>query len=103
MMFKITLGLTEQKTKASDSMAAHNKWIARGVSDGLSIFVGGLKPQGGGVIPAHNADRPTIEARVVEYPFVRGGIVTSHIQEVSPARIDPGLAFLMDGADGSGA
>jgi len=102
-MFIITLTLTEHKTRAPGFMAAHNEWIARGVNDGLFLVVGGLKPQGGGFILAHNADRPAIEARVAEDPFVREGIVTPCIQEVSPARTDARLAFLTGDAVEVGA
>lgn len=102
-MYIITLTLTELKTKAREFMEAHNRWITAGLEDGLFLVVGGLKPQGGGVILAHKVDRQTIEMRVAEDPFVQEGIVTPHIQNVSVARSDPRFEFLLDhsGAPGT--
>ncbi|MBA83189.1 YciI family protein [Thalassobius sp. S69A] len=97
-MYIITLTLTELKSKAPDYMAAHNAWIAQGFEDGVFLLVGGLKPQGGGVILASGSDITSIEERVSEDPFVAEGIATPHIQEVAPARTDPRLSFLSKAA-----
>lgn len=97
-MYIITLTLTDQKSKASDYMADHNAWIARGFDDGVFLLVGSLKPQGGGAIFATVIDLASLEQRVAEDPFVREGIATPHIQELSPWRTDSQLAFLTDDA-----
>ncbi|SFE82343.1 YciI family protein [Shimia marina] len=93
-MYIITLTLTGLKSKAPDFIAAHNAWITQGFDDGVFVLVGGLKPQGGGVILAGGSDITSIEERVSEDPFVAEGIAIPHIQEVAPARTDPRLSFL---------
>ncbi|SDX66612.1 YciI family protein [Litoreibacter albidus] len=93
-MYIITLNLTEKKGEAAAHMAAHNEWIAKGFEDGVFLLVGGLKPQGGGAILATCDDRSEIEARMAADPFVREGIATAQIQEVSPARADQRLSSL---------
>ena len=97
-MYIITLTFTGLKSKAPDFMAAHNAWIAQGFEDGIFLLVGGLKPQGGGVILASGTDITSIEERISEDPFVAEGIATPHIQEVAPARTDPRLSFLSNAA-----
>lgn len=97
-MYTITLTLTTQKSKAPDFMVEHNAWIARGFDDGVFLLVGSLKPQGGGAILATGTDLASLEKRVAEDPFVQEGIAIPHIQELSPWRTDPRLAFLTDGA-----
>jgi len=93
-MFIIYLKLTGNKSRAPEFLEAHNNWIAQGVSDGVFLVVGSLRPQGGGAIVAHGEDRPGIEARIMNDPFVREGIVAPEIQEVAPVRTDERLSFL---------
>ncbi|MCZ4254139.1 hypothetical protein O4H53_01220 [Sulfitobacter sp. G21635-S1] len=93
-MYIVTLFLTAQKSKASEFMAAHNAWIARGFDEGAFLLVGSLKPQGGGAILAAGSDRAALEQRIADDPFVQEGIAIPEIQEVAPARTDERLSFL---------
>ncbi|MDD9720657.1 hypothetical protein PVW51_08125 [Sulfitobacter sp. PR48] len=93
-MYIVTLSLTAQKSRASEFMAAHNAWIARGFDEGAFLLVGSLKPQGGGAILAAGSDRAALEQRIADDPFVQEGIAIPEIQEVAPARTDERLSFL---------
>jgi uncharacterized protein YciI len=92
-MFVITLRFAD-KTKAPPLMDGHNAWIKRGFDDGVFLLVGGLQPNAGGAVLAHNASRAEIEARVQEDPFVAEGVVQAEIVEITPGRTDERLAFL---------
>lgn len=92
-MFVITLRFAD-KTKAPQLMDGHNAWIKRGFDDGVFLLVGGLQPNAGGAVLAHNASRAEIEARVQEDPFVAEGVVQAEIVEITPGRTDERLAFL---------
>lgn len=92
-MFIVTLKFAD-KTKAPQFMDAHNAWIKSGFEDGVFVLVGGLQPSLGGAIIAHGASRAAIEARVQDDPFVREGVVSAEILEISPGRTDERLAFL---------
>lgn len=92
-MFIVTLRFAD-KTKAPQFMDGHNAWIKRGFDDGVFLLVGGLQPNAGGAILAHNASRADVEARVQEDPFVAEGVVEADILEIAPGRTDERLAFL---------
>lgn len=92
-MFVITLRFAD-KSKASQLMDGHNAWIKRGFDEGVFLLVGGLQPNAGGAIVAHNASRAGIEARVQDDPFVTEGVVSPEILEIAVGRVDERLAFL---------
>lgn len=92
-MFIVTLRFAD-KTKAPQFMDGHNAWIKRGFDDGVFLVVGGLRPNAGGAIFAHNTSRADFEARVQEDPFVAEGVVSAEILEIAPGRTDERLAFL---------
>ncbi|UZE51799.1 YciI family protein [Rhodopseudomonas sp. P2A-2r] len=92
-MFIITLRFVD-KTKAPRFMDGHNAWIKSGFDDGVFLLVGGLQPNAGGAILAHNASLEEIEARVQDDPFVAEGVVKAEILAVTPGRTDERLAFL---------
>ncbi|MFN3514427.1 MAG: YciI family protein [Phenylobacterium sp.] len=92
-MFVITLRFLD-KSKAPRFMDAHNEWIRRGFDDGVFLLVGGLQPNAGGVILAHNASAEEIGVRTQDDPFVAEGVVSAEILTVTPARADERLAFL---------
>ncbi|MBC06610.1 YciI family protein [Thalassospira sp.] len=94
-MFTIFLKFAENRQKAPEFMDAHKAWIKQGFDDGVFLMVGSLQPNMGGVVLAHGVSRDAIEARVNDDPFVVEGIVTSEIHEISPARADERLNFLM--------
>ena len=62
-MFIVLLKLSD-KSRASEFMAAHKAWIARGFDDGVFLAVGNLEPGPGGAIIAHQTSRASLDARV---------------------------------------
>lgn len=94
-MFVVFLRFSAAKAKAPELMAGHNAWIAEGFEDGVFLTVGGLQPAAGGAILAHGEDRETLTARVARDPFVAEDVVKPEIFEISPARADPRLDFLL--------
>lgn len=66
-MFIITLRFAN-KERAPALMDRHNAWVKQGFDDGVFLLVGSIRPDGGGVIMAHNAPRAAIEARVQSDP-----------------------------------
>ena len=94
-MFAIFLKFAENRSKATEFMDAHKAWIQQGFDDGVFLMVGSLQPNMGGAVLAHGVSRDEIEARVNEDPFVTEDIVTAEILEISPARADQRLDFLM--------
>lgn len=94
-MFAIFLKFAENRAKAPEFMDAHKAWIKQGFDDGVFLMVGSLQPNMGGAVLAHGVSRDEIEVRVNEDPFVAEDIVTAEILEISPARADQRLDFLM--------
>ncbi|MEZ5936268.1 MAG: YciI family protein [Alphaproteobacteria bacterium] len=95
-MFVILLKFSDNKATAGPFMAAHNDWLKRGFDDGVFLLSGGLQPQMGGAVIAHNASRAELERRVNDDPFVAESVVTAEILEIVAGRTDPRLAFLLD-------
>ena len=95
-MFVVTLKFAENRAAAASHMQAHNDWIKRGFDDGVFLTVGSLQPGLGGAVVAHAVDRAALEARIAEDPFVAEGVVSAEIMEITPARTDARLAFLMN-------
>jgi len=71
-------------------------WIKRGFDDGVFLMAGSLQPKQGGAVMAHNTTLPDLEARVNDDPFVSENVVTAQILEITPAKADPRLDFLLD-------
>jgi len=94
-MFAIFLKVAENRPKAPEFMDAHKAWIKKGFDDGVFLMVGSLQPNMGGAVLAHGVSRDEIETRVNADPFVVEGIVSAEILEISPARADQRLDFLM--------
>ncbi len=94
-MFVALLKFSDNKAAARQHMDGHNAWIQRGIDDGVFLVVGSLQPSAGGAILAHNVDRPTLEFRLQEDPFVDNDVVRAEILEIAPARVDQRLSFLM--------
>lgn len=76
-------------------MEAHKKWIKEGLDEGVFLLVGGLKPNLGGGIMAHKENLEDLQKRVNNDPFVAENIVSAEILEISPAKADERLAFLL--------
>jgi len=60
------------------------------------LLVGSLQPNLGGGIVAHATSRENLQARISEDPFVAHNVVTAEIVELTPARADERLGFLLD-------
>lgn len=95
-MFIVLLRFSQSRHQAAQFMEGHRAWIRRGVDDDVFLLVGGLKPNLGGGILAHNASLEQLQARVEEDPFVAEGVVDAEILELAPSITDPRLAFLAD-------
>ena len=94
-MFIVLLKFSDNKAKASQFMDGHNEWIKRGFDDGVFLLVGSLQPNLGGGIIAHNTTRSDLQSRVNDDPFVAENVVSAEIIEISPAKADERLSFLL--------
>lgn len=94
-MFIVLLKFSENKSQAGQFMEAHNEWIKRGFDDGVFLLVGSLQPKLGGGVVAHNISLSDLQSRVNEDPFVAEKVVSSEIIEISPAKTDERLQFLL--------
>ena len=95
-MFIVLLKFSDNRAHAGQLMDEHSEWIKRGFDDGVFLLVGGIQPGRGGGIIAHNTTLSELEARVSKDPFVIENVVTPDIIEISPARADDRLGFLLD-------
>jgi len=77
-------------------MDGHNAWIKRGFDDGVFLVIGSLQPNQGGAIVAHNTSLEDLQSRVNDDPFVAENVVTAEILEITPAKADERLNFLLD-------
>lgn len=94
-MFVVVLKFSANKAQAGQHMDAHNAWLKRGFDDGVFLVAGSLKPSAGGAIIAHAVARDDLEARVNDDPFVAENVVSAEILEISPAKTDDRLAFVL--------
>lgn len=94
-MFVVFLKFSVNKTQAPRFMEGHKAWIQRGVDDGVFLVVGSLQPNAGGAILAHGVSLPDLQTRVNDDPFVAEHVVSAEIHEITPARTDRRLSFLM--------
>jgi len=95
-MFIVLLKFSDNKADAKKHMDGHNAWVKRGIDDGVFCLVGSLQPNQGGAILAHGVTREALEARTAEDPFVVEDVVSVEILDITPAKVDERLAFLMD-------
>ena len=94
-MFIVLLKFSANKSQAGQYMEGHNAWIKRGFDDGVFLVVGSLQPNAGGGIVANNISLQELEDRVNEDPFVTENVVSAEILEITPAKTDDRLAFLL--------
>ena len=94
-MFIVLLRFSDNQGQASEFMDGHNEWIKRGFDDGVFLLVGRLQPNLGGGILAHNTSLADLQARVNDDPFVAQDVVSPEIVEITPARSDERLRFLL--------
>lgn len=94
-MFVVLLKFSDNKQRAAQFMDGHNDWIKQGFEDGVFLVVGSLQPNLGGAIVAHNISLSELQNRVNDDPFVAGKIVSAEILEITPAKTDERLNFLI--------
>lgn len=94
-MFIVQLKFSANKVQAGRFMAGHNAWIKQGFDDGVFLLVGSLQPNQGGAVVAHNLAMAELQKRVSEDPFVAQNVVSAEILEITPAKADERLAFLL--------
>lgn len=93
-MFVVLLKFAD-KGKAGQFMEGHKDWIKRGFDDGVFLLAGSLQPSLGGGILAHNTSLPDLQSRVNADPFVVENVVKPEILEITRARADERLKFLV--------
>lgn len=94
-MFIVLLKFSENKSKASEYMAAHKLWVKQGFDDGKFLLVGSLQPNLGGSVIVHNSSLSELQERVNRDPFVAENIVQAEILEINPTKTDERLHFLV--------
>ena len=94
-MFIVLLKFSDNKGQAGQFMEGHNAWIKSGFDDGVFLLVGSLQPSLGGGIMAHNNSLKDLQARVNADPFVAQHVVSAEILEITPAKTDARLQFLL--------
>ena len=95
-MFVVLLRFSADRSRAGEFMEGHKQWIKRGFDDGVFLLVGSLQSNLGGGIVAHNTSSSNLRSRVNDDPFVAEGIVSAEILELTPARADERLGFLLN-------
>lgn len=95
-MFVILLKFSDNKSKAGEFMDGHNAWIKQGFEDKVFLVVGSLQPNAGGAIVAYNTSLDNLQNRINDDPFVAEKVVTAEIMEITPAKTDDRLSFLID-------
>jgi len=94
-MFIVLLKFSGNKGQAGQFMEGHNEWISRGFDDGVFLLAGSLQPGLGGAIVAHTTSLSDLQSRVNDDPFVAEEVVSAEILEITPARADERLKFLL--------
>jgi len=94
-MFIVLLKFSDNKGQAGEFMEGHNAWLKRGFGDGVFLLAGSLQPSLGGGIVAHNTSLTDLQTRVNGDPFVAQNVVSAEILEITPAKADERLQFLI--------
>jgi uncharacterized protein YciI len=94
-MFVVLLRFSENQVRATGLMEGHKEWIKRGFDDGVFLLAGGLQPNAGGGIVAHNTSLAALQERVNDDPFVAEKVVSADIVEITPSRAVAPLQFLL--------
>jgi len=95
-MFIVLLKFSTNKAQAGQFMGGHKEWIKRGFDEGVFLLAGSLQPNLGGTVVAHNTSLPDLQRRVNDDPFVAEKVVSAEILEISPAKVDERLGFLLN-------
>jgi len=94
-LFVVLLKFAANQSQARQFMDGHKLWVKRGFDDGVFLLAGSLEPDLGGGLLAHNTSLPDLQRRVNEDPFVVEQVVSAEIVELSPAKADARLQFLV--------
>ena len=94
-MFVVLLKFSANRSKAGQFMESHKQWLKRGFDDGVFLLAGSLEPNLGGGIVAHRTSMPDLQVRLKEDPFVVENVVTVDVIEITPAKADARLQFLL--------
>lgn len=94
-MFIVLLKFSGNKGQAGRFMEGHNEWIRRGFDEGVFLLAGSLQPNLGGGIVVHNTTLSDLQSRVSDDPFVAENVVSAEILEITPAKADERLKFLL--------
>jgi uncharacterized protein YciI len=94
-MFIVLLRFSGNQGQARQFVDGHKEWIKRGFADGVFLLAGGLQPNLGGGIVAHNTSLPDLQSRVNDDPFVAANVVSAEILEIAPSKTDDRLEFLL--------
>ena len=94
-MFIVLLKFSDNKAQASQYMEGHNQWVKRGFDEGVFLLAGSLQPSLGGSVIAHKVSLIDLQSRVDSDPFVKEKVVSAEILEITPAKVDERLRFLM--------
>lgn len=94
-MFIVLLKFSTNQANAGQFMDGHNTWIKRGFDDGVFLLAGSLQPKLGGGIVAHNTSLADLQSRVRLDPFVAENVVNAEILEITAAKVDERLKFLL--------
>ena len=94
-MYVVLLRFSDNKSLAPQFMDGHNAWIKQGFDDGVFLMAGSLQTPAGGTVFAHQCELAQLQDRVARDPFVAENVVQAEILEISPARTDDRLAFLL--------
>lgn len=97
-MFVVLLKFSANRARAGEFMDAHNEWIKSGFDDDVFLLAGSLQPGLGGAIVAHNSTLAELQSRVESDPFVAQDVVSAEVLEISPARAEQRLSFLLEQA-----
>jgi len=95
LMFIVLLKFSSNKAQADQFKDGHNEWINLGFDEDKFLMVGSLQSSAGGAILAHNTSLSDLQQRVNNDPFVAEDVVSAEILEISPARADERLKFLL--------
>jgi len=96
-MFIVLLKFSDNKANAGRFMDGHKAWIKQGFDDGVFLMAGSLQPGLGGGVLADDTSRAELESRVAADPFVTENVVSAEIMEITPAKTDSRLEFLLGG------
>lgn len=94
-MFIVLLKFSKNKDQVGQFMDGHNQWLQQGFEDGVFLLAGSLQPGLGGAIVAHNTTLAQLEQRVNDDPFVKQDVVNPEVMEITPARAEERLQFLL--------